>query len=250
MNRFFQVVGVTALGAAALLGMIVWSAKTPSVQAAPAQADAAPTRVIMVSGAGRVSGAPDQASISIGVQITAPTLAEATQQAAANMTKLLDAIKAQGVDSKDIQTSIYNVNPITNYKEGQPPQITGYQVMNVVNVMVKNLDKVGSVLDAGMGAGANYLGGISFSIADTKTLETNARVLAVQDAQQKAQTLAQAAGVKLGRVLLITEGVSVSAPSPLPYGRAMAADAVAPGPTQAGSLEISTNVEMRFEIAE
>jgi uncharacterized protein YggE len=100
-----------------------------------------------------------------------------------------------------------------------------------------------------MSAGANYLGGVSFSIADTKALETESRTLAVKDAQQKAQTLAQAAGVKLGRVLSITEGASYN-PPPMPYGRAMAADAVAPGPVQAGSLEIATNVEMRFEIVD
>jgi hypothetical protein len=225
------------------------SVQNAAVQAASAQDETTPTRVIAVSGTGRVSGAPDQASISIGVQITAPTLAEATQQASANMTKVLDAIKAQGVDPKDIQTSQYNVNPITNYKEGQPPEITGYQVTNVVNVTVKNLDNLGKILDAGMSAGANYLGGVSFSIADTKALETESRTLAVKDAQQKAQTLAQAAGVKLGRVLSITEGASYN-PPPMPYGRAMAADAVAPGPVQAGSLEIATNVEMRFEIVD
>jgi hypothetical protein len=249
MKRFIQIASVLTLGIAGLLAVLALSVQNAAVQAASAQDETTPTRVIAVSGTGRVSGAPDQASISIGVQITAPTLAEATQQASANMTKVLDAIKAQGVDPKDIQTSQYNVNPITNYKEGQPPEITGYQVTNVVNVTVKNLDNLGKILDAGMSAGANYLGGVSFSIADTKALETESRTLAVKDAQQKAQTLAQAAGVKLGRVLSITEGASYN-PPPMPYGRAMAADAVAPGPVQAGSLEIATNLEMRFEIVD
>lgn len=249
MNRLMQTVSVLGLGVLAFFVVLALSTQNAQVHAAPAQDETAPTRVIAVSGTGRVSGAPNQATISIGVQITAPTLAEATQQAATNMTKVLDAIKAQGVDPKDIQTSMYNVNPITNYKEGQPPQITGYQVMNVVNVTVKNLDNLGKILDAGMSAGANYLGGVTFSIADTKTMETEARTLAVKDAQQTAQTLAQAAGVKLGRVLSITEGTSYN-PPPVPYRTAMAADAVAPGPVQAGSLEISATVEMRFEIAD
>lgn len=249
MKRFIQVVGVLALGAVGMLAVFAVTAQTPGVQAAPAQDDTTPTRVIAVSGTGRVSGTPDEATITIGVQITAPTLAEATQQASTNMTKVLDAIKKQGVDPKDIQTGTYSVNPITNYKEGQPPQVTGYQVMNIVTVTVHDLDKVGSVLDAGMSAGANYLGGVSFSIADPKPLQTEARTAAVKDAQSKAQTLAQAAGVKVGRVLSITEGASYN-PPPVPYRSAMAADAVAPGPVQAGSLEITSDVEMRFEIAD
>ncbi len=248
MNRFVQTLGVLTLAAAALFGVVSLSAQNAVVHAAPAQADAPTPRVIVVSGTGRASGAPNQATISIGVQITAPTLAEATQQASANMTAVLDAIKKQGVDAKDIQTSTYNVNPITNYKEGQTPQVTGYQVMNIVAVTVKDLAQVGAVLDAGMRAGANYLGGVSFSIADPKPLETQARTAAVKDAQQKAQTLADAAGVKLGRVLSIAEGVS-SAPPPVMYRSAMM-DAAAPGPVQAGSLDVNVNVEMRFEIAE
>lgn len=249
MKRFFQSAGVLALGAVGLFAALASAGQTSAVQAAPVQDDTAPVRMIAVSGTGRVTGTPDQAVITIGVQITAPTLAEASQQASSNMTKVLDAIKQQGVDPKDIQTSIYSVNPITNYKEGQPPKITGYQIMNVVSVTVKDLDKVGSVLDAGMSAGANYLGGVTFSIADLKPLQTEARTAAVKDAQNKAQTLAQAAGVKLGRVLTITEGAT-NTPPPVPYRSAVAADAVAPGPVQAGSLEITTDVEMRFEIAE
>ncbi|MCG3142699.1 MAG: 26 kDa periplasmic immunogenic protein [Anaerolineae bacterium] len=249
MNRFVQTASIMAFSAAALLGVISLAAQSPVVHAAPAQAETPPARVIVVSGTGRASGAPDQATISIGVQITAPTLAEATKQAAATMTQVLEALKKQGVDDKDIQTSAYNVNPITNYKEGQTPQITGYQVMNVVTVTVKDLKQVGNILDAGMSAGANYLGGVSFSIADPKPLETQARTAAVHDAQQKAQTLADAAGVKLGRVLSIAEGVA-SNPLPVMYRSAMVADAAAPGPVQAGSLDVNVNVEMRFEIAE
>lgn len=240
------VVGVVALGAMLVPQLL---SGTNSALASPNQADATTPRVIVVSGTGRVNTAPDQATISIGVQITAPTLAEATQQASAAMTKVVDAIKAAGVDPKDIQTSTYSVNPITNYKEGAPPEITGYQVMNVVNVTVKKIDSVGQVLDAGMKAGANYLGGVTFGVADTKAFETDARTAAVKDAQHKAETLAQAAGVKLGRVLAITEGATYT-PSPMPQARMMAADAMAPGPVESGSLEISVNVEMRFEIAE
>lgn len=249
MNRFIQAIMVVGIGIVMLLTIVGMASKSSSVFAAPPQQTTPPTRQIAVSGTGRVTTKPDQATISIGVQITAPTLAEATQQASANMTKVLDAIKQQGVDAKDIQTSTYSVNPITNYKEGQPPQITGYQVMNVVTVTVKNLDNVGKVLDAGMGAGANYLGGVSFGVANPAEFETQARTAAVKDAAQAAQTLAQAASVKLGRVLSITEGTE---PTPPPVFRSglPAAEAAGAGPVETGSLEISMNVVMTFEIAD
>ncbi len=249
LNRIIQF--GTIIGAAALALLLIPTVLSQSnvARAAPNQADTAPTRVIAVSGTGRANTSPNQATFTIGVQITAPTLAEATQQASANMTKVMDAIKAQGVDSKDIQTSTYSVNPITNYKEGQPPQITGYQVMNVVTVTVKKIDTLGKVLDAGMSAGANYLGGIYFGVADSKPFETQARTAAVQDATAKAQTLAQAAGVKLGKVLSIVEGASYN-PLPVANPRVFAAEAGSPGPVETGTMEISVNVEMRFEIAE
>lgn len=248
-NRFIQPVMLTGIGIAILLTIVGLASKSTEVLAAPLQQETTQRRQINVSGTGRVMTPPDKATINIGVQFTAPTLAEATQQASATMTKVLDAIKAQGVDAKDIQTSTYSVNPITNYKEGQPPQITGYQVMNVVTVTVKDLDNLGKVLDAGMGAGANYLGGVFFGIANPAEVETQARTAAVKDATQIAQTLAQAAGVKLGRVLSITEGVGTP-PPPVFRSTAMAADAAGAGPVETGSLEVMVNVVMTFEIAE
>jgi uncharacterized protein YggE len=216
---------------------------------APHQTQEPVRREIAVSGTGRVTTSPDQASISIGVQITAPTLGEAIKQASDAMVKVLDAIKAQGIDAKEIQTSSYSVNPITNYREGQSPQVTGYQVMNIVTVKLKNLESVGKVLDAGMGAGANYLGGITFGIADPSKFETDARTAAVKDATSKAQTLAAAAGVKLGKVVGISE-TAAGGPVPLPYGGVIAQDSASAGPVETGSLEITANVIMRFEFSE
>jgi uncharacterized protein YggE len=248
-SRFVQTISVFGIGIVALLVIVGLAWKSSIVLAAPNRADAPSPRVITVSGTGRVTTPPDQATLTMGVQMTAPTLAEATQQASANMTRVLDAIKAQGIDPKEIQTSQYNVNPITNYKQGQTPQITGYQVMNVVTVTVNNLDNVGKVLDAGMSAGANYLGGVNFGVADRAPYEMDARTAAVQNATQKAQTLAQAAGVKLGQVLSLSETTS-SLPPPVPRGMALVADSAAAGPVESGALQISVNVEMRFEITE
>lgn len=249
-NRFFQAAGVVGLSLALLLTVVGLASRTDVANAStPQQMEQPVKREITVSGMGKVSAEPDEASITIGAQITAPTLADASKQAADIMTKVLAAIKAQGVDAKEIQTSSYSVNPITNYKENAPAEVTGYQVMNVVTVKVKKLETVGQVLDAGMGAGANYLGGVFFGIADSSKYETDARTAAVKNATQIAQTLATAAGVKLGNVVSITEGV-YNVPPPMPYARSAADSANSVGPVETGSLEITTNVVMKFQISE
>lgn len=251
IQRSLKVFGVLGLAAALLLAVVVLASRSETVNAsASAQTESTTKREIIVSGTGRVSAPPDKATIQIGVQITTPTLAAATKQASETMTQVLDAIKAAGVSPDDIQTSTYSVNPIMNYKEGEPPTVTGYQVMNIVTVTVRDLANVGKALDAGMGAGANYLGGISFGIADSTALENDARTAAVKDATAIAQTLADAAGVKLGPVISITEGAVSATPIPFMEGRVMAADAASPGPVETGSMEIVKNVVMRFEIAQ
>jgi uncharacterized protein YggE len=248
MNRVFQGIGVLSISIIVLLTVVGIAARNETVTA-QAQTEQPARRTITVSGTGRVSATPDEATINIGVQITAKTLEEATTQANDAMARVLAAIKAQGVDSKEIQTSIYSVNPLTTYREGQPPVVTGYQVMNVVTVKVKNMDNVGKVLDAGMGAGANYLGGVFFGVADPTKYQNDARTAAVQDATRVAQALATVAGVKLGNVISVSES-AVNVPQPIPQGRVFAADAAAPGPVEGGSLEISTNVVMQFEMTE
>ncbi len=247
-NRFLQAGGILGISVFLLLLVIGLATRTDVVNAAPNRADEPAKRVISVSGNGRVTAQPDQAVITIGSQVTAPTLGEATKQVNDTMTKVLEAIKAQGIDPKEIQTSSYSVSPITNYKEGAPPQVTGYQVMNIVTVQVKKIETVGQVLDAGMGAGANFLGGVTFGIADASSYEQDARTAAVKDAMQRAQTLAAAAGVKLGNVLSITESSS-QVPPPVPYART-AADAAGAGPVETGSLDVTKTVNVTFEISE
>jgi uncharacterized protein YggE len=249
LNRVVRGIGILGISAVVLVTVVGLASRTDTASAStPQQAEPPVKREITVSGTGRVTAEPDLATIHIGVQITAPTLAEATKQANDAMTGVLAAIKAQGIEDKEIQTSSYTVNPITNYKEGTTPEVTGYQVSNFVTVKVKNIANVGKVLDAGMGAGANYLGGVFFGIADPTRFETDARTAAVKDAASIAQTLASAAGVRLGRVISISEG-SLVIPPPIPFGRG-AADTANAGPVETGSLEISTNVTVRYEISE
>jgi uncharacterized protein len=228
--------------------------------APPAQATAtqtpggsAPTTDVGVSGTGHVFASPDTAVASVGVDITDATLALATSDASAKMTAVLDKIKSLGVDSKDITTISYDVNPITsNPKEGETPTITGYQVSNVVRVKIRNLADVGKILDAAVAAGANTLNSLYFTVDDPTPLEKQARQQAVSDAMTKAKTLADAAGVKLGPITSISENLS----TPIPFlSRAAAPAAVglgagAPGPVETGQTEITVNVEMHFQIGQ
>ncbi len=256
MNRLTKL-GVPALLAAGILvaaaGFAVMG-QVGSPNVANAQTTTTtPKTDIGVSGTGKVSVTPDTAIASIGVEITAPTLEEATAQASEAMTKVIEAIKAQGVDAKDIQTTSYNVYPLTNSpKEGETPTVTAYRVSNIVTVKVRNIDNVGKVLDAALAAGANSINSVYFIVDDPSAAQEEARTAAVKDAMAKAQTLAAAAGVEVGPIISISEITGV----PIPFYRgaydAMAVPAAAggAGPVETGSTEVSVTVEMHFEIAQ
>jgi len=211
-----------------------------------------PRTDIGVSGTGRVSVTPDTAIASIGVDITAPTLAGALDEASTKMTTVIDAIKAAGVADEDIQTTSYNVFPITNQPgEGETATVTGYRVSNLVTVKIREIDDVGAVMDAALEAGANSINSVYFTVDDPTQAQAEARTAAVQDAMAKAEALATAAGVNVGRIVSISElsgnvipfrGAFDAFPAPQAGGGA--------GPVETGSTEITVNVEMHFEIAE
>ena len=241
---------LATLGVIAIVALM--AADATQVASAQSPTPTASRTDIGVSGTGRVFVAPDTAIASLGVDITAPTLAEATKQASDQMTAVVNAIKAQGVDAKDIQTSSYSVYPITSQpKEGETPKITGYHVSNIVTVKVRNIANVGKVLDAAIAAGANSVNNVMFTVDNPAKAQDEARTLAVKDAMAKAQTLATAAGVKVGSIIVITELSGGVQPiyKTADYAAAPATSGGA-GPIETGQNEISVNVEMHFEIAQ
>lgn len=210
-------------------------------------------RLISVSGQGESYGTPDQATISAGVVSEATTAQAALAQNSTAMAQVIDGLKKLGVEEKHIQTSNFSVSPkYPPYVPGQPEQarrIIGYEVSNTVTIMVKDLAKMGPMLDQIIQLGANSIGGINFSISDTKTLMKQAREAAVADAKMRAETYAAAAGVKVGKVIQISEQ---SAVVPVPVAFRMAADAAPPAapppPIAAGQQEINTTVSIVFAI--
>ena len=206
-------------------------------------------RTISVSGEGEVSAKPDQARLSAGVVTQAPTATAALSANTAAMNRLFGALKLLGIPDERIQTSNFSVQP--QYPPfrpdaAEPRTITGYQVSNQVTVMVDELSKLGAVLDALVGSGANQVGGVSFAIADVKPLAERARAAAVESAMAKARTLAAAAGVTLGPLLSIQEGGGVR-PVPV-FAAARAELAAAPPPVAIGEQSVTVNVTMTYAI--
>lgn len=207
------------------------------------------TRTLVVTGAGEASAAPDMALLSVGVQTEASTAGAALKENAARMNATIARLKARGVADKDMQTADLSVNPQYKYDNaGNPPQIVGFQATNMLRVKLRDLTAAGSVIDEAVGDGANSLGGLSFTFADAKPLEDEARKSAVEDAKAKAQLLAKAAGVALGSILQIQDGFSAPpVPGPVYDVRAMAAEAKST-PVSVGESSVVANVTLIYEI--
>jgi uncharacterized protein YggE len=237
-----------AVSVVALLGLaLIGGMGSRGTSAQDATPSASTPATVSETGTGTVTLAPDTASVVVGVNIIEATLSEAQAKATTQMTAVIDALKAAGIAEKDIQTVNYSVNIIQDYDQyGNPATIRGFQVSNQVNVTVRDLDQLGSILDAVVAQGANAIYGITFYVADPSSAATQARTLAVQDAKQKADELAAAAGLLVGRVVSISETYSPG-PSPVAYGRE-AADMAAAVPIQTGTTAVSVSVQVVYEL--
>lgn len=170
-------------------------------------------RTISVSAEGSVVTKPDMARISSGVVSEARTAREALTANSAAVQKLIAALKQAGIAAADLQTSSINVQPrYTHHKDGQAPRIDGYTVSNDLSVVVRDLGKLGDILDQLVTLGANQIGGLSFDVANADALRDEARKAAVANARKRAALYAEAAGVTLGDVLEITEGEGQATP--------------------------------------
>jgi uncharacterized protein YggE len=209
--------------------------------------------VLTVSGSGQARVAPDEATVRLGVLAQAPTAREAQDKVNRAANAVLDAIRKLGVMPERIQTSGLSLGP--QYAQGRPdsqegPRITGYQASNTVTILLDDLAKVGPVIDAGLGAGANNLDGVEFGLRNDGAARAEALTGAVRSARTKADALARALKVRLVEILEVAEGnVSIS-PPPMPFrGRAMAMDAMAATPVSAGEVGVEASVTIRWRIA-
>lgn len=210
-----------------------------------ADADKPRERTISVSASGTVVADPDLAYISTGVVSEADTAKDALARNTTAMARLIDALKALRVAAKDIQTANLNVSPrYTQPKDGRPSTINGYQVVNQVRLTVRDIKRLGELLDQAIVLGANQVHGISFDVAGAETLKDEARKQAMANAKRRAELYATAAGVSLGEVLSIAEEMRGSA-RPLPMGRAAMAGEV---PIEAGTLTLAVEVHVTYAL--
>ncbi len=238
------------LASAFLLAALASSAAIPALAA-----EGPDKAVIVVTGEGSAQTAPDIAYINLGVQETAATAREAVSATNAAMDKVLKALKEDGIAERDMQTSGFSINPQYTYYdnsngENRPPKLNGYQANNALTVKLRDLAKLGDLLDRSVTLGVNQGGTVQFANDDPKATMTEARKKAVEDAIAKAKTMAEAAGVSVGRVLEISE--TMGQPIPMPQmmrtmSKDMGAESV---PIAAGENNYTVSVTMRFEIGE
>ncbi len=224
------------------------TAMTVAVATLPAHAE---ERRITVSGTGTALATPDMATITLGVTNQDAQASAAMDETSAAVTAILKRLEDMGLEARDVQTRDLSLSPVWANRAGQSgeaPEITGFTASNRVLVRVRDLENLGSIMDAVIEDGANDFGGLSFSVQEPKPMEADARAKAVADAIAKAEQLAQAANVTLGPVQEINEQVGGVRPV-AEFSRINMADA-ASVPVAGGEVSVSVNVTMEFEIAE
>ncbi|HEY4275983.1 MAG TPA: SIMPL domain-containing protein [Rhizomicrobium sp.] len=214
-------------------------------QMAAAQTLPAP-RIITMAGHGEARAVPDTATISAGVNAQAPTAAAALAANTTRMQAVMAAFKKLGVPDKDVRTSNFSISQQYANSNGETPRVIGYQANNQVEVRLEDVNKVGTVLDALVTAGANQMNGLNFSIRNDTALLADARAAAVAEARLKAETFAKAAGVSLGTILSIEESSNAMPPRPMYAAPMMVRDKAVP--VALGEQSVDADITITWEI--
>jgi len=233
----------------ALLPALVAVLPASAIETRPG--DVANDRWVEVSGEGVVSAPPDFARVTVGVTSAGRNAGEAMAANAKAANALVSLVKAEGVAPADIQTSDLSISPtFSQPSPGQTsaPTITGYSVSNNVTVIVRDIPRLGALLDKAVAAGANSVYGIGFGHNDPSALLDKARPLAVADARRKAEIYAGAGGAKIGRLMALTEEGGREAP--VAFSRAYVGATPAPPPIEAGEDRLTVTVTARFELTQ
>ncbi len=201
-------------------------------------------RFVTVTGESTVAAAPDMAVISVGVTSPGKTAREASESNAKQMTAVLAAIKGAGIDPRDVRTAWLSLHPQYDTQNRTPPRLIGFQASNQVTVKVRDIDKVGGILDSAIGAGANEVSGVRLVVSEQSKLLDKARGDAIADAYRKAELYARAAGAKVGHAIAIAEEGAVPPPYP-GMGTKLAYTAT---PVAAGEQTLRVHVTVSYEL--
>ena len=235
-----------AIIAALMLGAVALPAAAQAQQASITQSIAG-TR-LDVSATGDVTRVPDIAIITAGVVTRSATAKSALQQAATRMDRVIAALKRAGVEDRDIQTSNINLNPEYTYANNQPPNLNGYTASNQLTIRFRDIANSGAILDALVAEGANQINGPSLTIDKPEAALDEARANAVAIGRARAEAYARSLGLRVARIVAVSEsGGSFPVPPPMPmYARAEAAQAdtkIVPG-----EQKLQVSLSMTFEL--
>lgn len=200
-----------------------------------------------VAAVGEVRRVPDIVNISAGVVTQAPSAVEAIRQNAERMASVRRALQRAGIAARDIQTSNVSLNPEYRYGDNQPPQLVGYRASNQVNVRFRDIEASGRILDALVAQGANQINGPMLGIDQPETALDEARTAAIANARARADLYARALGMRVVRILSVSEGGAMPQP-PVPMLRMQAADAGASTEIAPGEQVLSVNLTVSFEL--
>lgn len=253
-NAILALVAVALVFALVLLAWQGVPARSTVAAPAAAQVQPASARTITVIGDGSTFIEPDVAQANVGVNVAAPTIEEASEAVNERMTAVMEALEEQGVAERDVQTANYSIFFEERPQPEGPATDQGaangqYRVVNEVRVTIRDLDRIGPILDAVIDAGANNVFGVSFTREDADEARSEARADAVADAEAKAEEYAQLNGVTLGEVVSVSEVINAGVPMPLGRGAAegLGGGGAAISP---GQLEVHVQIQVTYAVAE
>lgn len=217
--------------------------QTPAPTHAPAQGT-----LLQINAEGRSEARPDLATINMGVTTEGQTAQAALQENARRMAALNQALRRAGLAERDIQTSNVSVHPQQQWREGEPPLITGYQANNTVTARVRNVDNLGRVIDAAVAAGGNTVHGVSFSHQNPEAQLDIARRNAIAEARRRAELYASALGMQVSRIVAVSEGGGYAPPIVVQAERMAMSAPAADTPVSPGEVTTTVNVSVTFEL--
>jgi len=240
-----KVIFLTAIVSFALLAVTRFSSPIPVSSVVTQKTD-----LFTVSGEGKITVVPDTGIINLGINLMRPSVKAAQTEVNITINKISAEIQKMGVDSKDIKTSEYSIYPEYDYRTGTG-KITGYRVSAAITIKVRDLEKLNGVIDSATANGANTVSGISLTVDDEKKkdLLQQARESAIKEAKAKAESLARAAGISLGRIVNVQESGSSQTPAPYMLKEVAAVGMGGGSDTnvQPGSTDITSNITLFYE---
>lgn len=208
-------------------------------------ADAAYKNTISVGGEGKVYTKPDIAKVSLSVVTEGRNIKSVQDDNSEEINKVINFLKDFGIEEKDIKTTNYGLYPRYNYEDRRIPQIIGYEITQTLEIKIKNLEKIGEILEQSVSVGINQVSSLRFEVDDDEKLKEEARNLAIKDAKEKAKILASQLGVKMLKISGYDEGAGYDYPTYRELGMGGAAEAPQ---IQVGENEIIVNVTLIYEI--